>query len=67
MSNSVKDIINNIKNNKALLYSTIVYMSILFILFLILIYINITQKSITALERITPPIGHIGVDKPRDA
>ena len=67
MSNPVKDVINNIKNNKALLYSTIIYMVIIFILFLILIYINTQQKSITALERVTPPLGYIGVDKPRDA
>ena len=60
-------IINNIKQNKILLYTTIFYFVILFVLLFILYYIYSHQKEITGLERVTSPVGSIGVDNPRDA
>jgi hypothetical protein len=67
MSNPITTIINNIKQNKVLLYTTIFYFVILFVLLFILYYIYSHQKEITGLERVTSPVGSIGVDNPRDA
>jgi hypothetical protein len=67
MSNPIKDILNNIKNNKVLLYTTLLYIAILFFLCVALYYIYSQQTKVTGLGRVTPPIGSEGVDHPRDA
>lgn len=66
VTEAITNVMTNIKNNKILLYSTIVYVVILFILLLILYVIFSRQKTIMGLERVSPPMGKLGVDKPQD-
>jgi|TARA_B110000977_G_C10750104_1_gene366497 hypothetical protein len=67
MSNSVTQVINNIKGNKILLYSTIIYLIVLVILIGLLFYIISLQQKNTGLTRVVSPVGSVGVDNPRDA
>jgi hypothetical protein len=67
MSNPVTNVINNIKGNKILLYSTIIYVVTLIALFILLFYIISLQQKNTGLTRVVSPVGSIGVDNPRDA
>ena len=67
MSNPVTNVINNIKGNKILLYSTIIYVVTLIALFILLIYIISLQQKNTGLTRVVSPVGSVGVDNPRDA
>ena len=67
MKTSVTNVFKNISDNKALLYTSIVYFIILFILILFLLYIYSQQEKITGMLRVTPPMGNMGVDKPKDA
>ena len=57
MSNPVTNVINNIKGNKILLYSTIIYVVTLIALFILLIYIISLQQKNTGLTRVVSRFG----------
>lgn len=67
MSSSINNVLENVINNNMILYPFLFYFIILMILILSLYYVHSQQKKITALELVTPPVGYLGVDNPRDA